>query len=493
MAELARPTQQAVPLQFDFLSCSSLAVVSYTKCFASDNKVIPEKYILRINSHGYGTSKTLEHTSAAIFSEYRVIIINPVSPFHLMPSLESVSGIIMGEHDRRILSGHYSYSYDDVDLRHFETDFSARRNQLVKFLRNGGLLICFLQPFFVFNSDLEGIPQSISNYDWLSPLFNNFKLKEKHMGKEVVPTIRGLESPFAPYLKLQELKWNACVETFDERIKKAVNVLAINRENDVVSFTIKLYGKGEAVFLPISSNPDADKLLLECVDKEYTRIFFVEAPADTWVEKYYIPGTPQLEKEIEELRTKIGGLKQIETTKEREIKKLKSYRDALLNKKGLVLQNTVIEILNEMDVKAEPGPEGRDDIVIYEGEKVLVVCEVKGDKKSAGEGDATQLSKWVDRVYGEKGYEPKGILIVNAFNEKDVLERREKPFPDQMLPYCLKRGYCLLTTVQLFNIFCEFRRGSIDGKSILKEWIDCNGAYDKYHDIQPNLSKGSGD
>jgi len=450
-----------------------------------DDKVISEKHILRVNSPGYGTSKTLEHTSAEILSEYRVIIINPVSPRHILPSLDRLDSISREGVLRVIDSGKYVIRCSS-DLSHFKREFEVRNSQLIKFFQAGGLLISFLQPLFVLAGDRPFI--TLSNYDGLFyyGLYDVCTLRERCRGEEVIPTDRGLESSFAPYLKLQGLEWNACVQEFKTQ---NLRVLAVNRDKDAVSFIIN-FGKGKAVFLPVCSNftQGIDKLLIECVDKEYTSMTFEEEPADTWVEKYYIPGMPELEKEISDIRGEIDKLKQVETTKGKELKELKSYRDILLNKKGHALQNTVIEILNKMGIQAQPGPEGRDDIVIKEGDKVVAVCEVKGDKKSAGEADATQLSKWVDRVYEEEGYEPKGILIVNAFCEKDIPERTEKPFPDQMLPYCSNRGYCLLTTVKLFNVFCECKREKIsDGKIILKEWIECKGIYDKYQDIRPNL------
>lgn len=449
--------------------------------------MISEKHILRINSYGYGTSAFLEHTNAKLLSEYRVIIINPVSPQHVLPSLGIVSTI---EVLQVIERGIYAIPCSS-DLSHFIRECEVRSSQLEKFFQAGGLLICFLQPLFIFKGERLHHSITLSNYNWLHSwgLSVVCNLRERYRGKEVIPTDRGRESLFAPYLKLQELEWNTCVQKFDEERQKLIRVLAVNRDGDAVSFIINR-GKGKAVFLPVCSDytPDVDGLLMECIENEYTNMTFEEEPADTWVEKYYIPGMPELEQEINEVRGKIEELQQVETVKGKELKELKSYRDILLNKKGHALQNTVIEILNKMGIQAQPGPEGRDDIVIKENDKIVAVCEVKGNKKSAAERDATQLSKWVGRVFEEERYVPKGILIVNAFNEKDIPERTEKPFPDQILPYCLRGEYCLLTTIQLFNIFCEFKRGGIlNGKTILKEWIECKGIYDKYQDIRPNL------
>ena len=448
--------------------------------------MISRSHILRINSAGYGTHKNLEHISAEILSEYKAIIIDPVSPHHIMPSLSLHTNITTQRITDIISSGHYQYS-SDADIRHFKTDLSERRRQLVKFFQKGGLLISFLRPLF---SYADGNYLKMTNYQWFPYPFDNFlTLSAICKGKEVLLLDRGSESSFAQYLKLKNLVWRTCVEAFNEKTKKVSSILAVNQENKSVSFTINLHN-GKAVFLPICSlfTETEDKLLMECINDEYSRMTLSDEPPDPWVNSYYIPSMLELEEEVNDFCGKVERLKQDMATKEQELKSIKSYRDVLLNKKGHLLQDKVIQVLREIGIDAKSGPEGRDDIIINDCDRIVAVCEVKGNKKSAAERDAAQLMKWVARVLGEEGYEPKGILIVNAFCEKDVLQRTEDAFPHQMLELCIRHKYCLLTTTQLFNIFCDFKRGKIpNGNTILKEWLACEGTYDKYTDITCNI------
>jgi len=79
---------------------------------------------------------------------------------------------------------------------------------------------------------------------------------------------------------------------------------------------------------------------------------------------------------------------------------------------------------------------------------------------------------------------------VNAFQENDP-SKREKAFPELMIPYCQKREFCLLTTAQLFNMYCDFKRSGITGDEILSDLMSCVGVYEKYQDFSQNLVKGA--
>jgi len=128
----------------------------------------------------------------------------------------------------------------------------------------------------------------------------------------------------------------------------------------------------------------------------------------------------------------------------------------LFTAKGDVLVNAIIEVFRSLGVKADGGDPGRDDISIeFDGKPV--VAEVKGKKKSGAEEDAAQLEKWVAGFKAEKGVDPKGILLINAYCETPLAERSEPPFPHQMLKYSTQREHCLITTLQLLGLFLEAR------------------------------------
>ena len=139
-------------------------------------------------------------------------------------------------------------------------------------------------------------------------------------------------------------------------------------------------------------------------------------------------------------------------TKQREFTELKEIRDVLLNGQGKLLEQVSCQVFNEMGIAFVEGPEAKDDLILKVGNETTLVCEVKGTNSSAAGAHATQLNKWCDRVFDEEKHFPKGSLVINAFREADLIERNEAVYPSEMLEYSRKKEFCLMTTVQLFNM-----------------------------------------
>lgn len=74
-----------------------------------------------------------------------------------------------------------------------------------------------------------------------------------------------------------------------------------------------------------------------------------------------------------------------------------------------------------------------------------------------GEKNAAQLEKWVSMHLDKFDKTPKGILIINAFKEIPVSERKDPAFPDQMLRYSNKREHCLITGEVLLRMYLAFK------------------------------------
>lgn len=214
-------------------------------------------------------------------------------------------------------------------------------------------------------------------------------------------------------------------------------------------------------------------------------------PAE-WTNNYRFQDFDKYTSEIEELKTKLVGIREDIEQKETEFSELKRTRDILLNGQGIsILQYKVKEVFNELGISFEDGPESRDDLILKDdGGKTILVCEVKGKSKSASEGDAAQLEKWRTRVFEVEEHEPKGLLIVNAWREKEPKDRNEDAFPDQMLDYCKNKGFCLMTTVQLYNIWCAFKRVEFkDGQELLDKIMKTVGVFPGVDDPSENRLK----
>jgi hypothetical protein len=131
--------------------------------------------------------------------------------------------------------------------------------------------------------------------------------------------------------------------------------------------------------------------------------------------------------------------------------------------------------------KVESGPPGRADLILRWRGRTAVV-EVKGLTKSAKEANAAQLEKWVSAQYEEEGEQPKGILVVNTYAKTDLKDRTRADFPDQMLPYSIARGHCLITGLQLLAARLDAELEGARRPMIVGSLFDCIGIYDRYRD-----------
>lgn len=172
-----------------------------------------------------------------------------------------------------------------------------------------------------------------------------------------------------------------------------------------------------------------------------------EIPA--WANALVTEDEIRAEGELTSLRAQICTLELTEgelVTRKKAITDLK----ALYCGQGTPLVEATKQALTQLGFCVENGPEGRDDLIIKDGDAVAVI-EIKGRQTgSAAEKDAAQLEKWVSRYHEETSIEPKGVLIINAFADTPLAERSIDVFPNQMLKYVMRKEMCLLSGIQLF-------------------------------------------
>lgn len=114
------------------------------------------------------------------------------------------------------------------------------------------------------------------------------------------------------------------------------------------------------------------------------------------------------------------------------------------------------DVLIELGLDAQDGKDVREDIILVHNGSHFVF-EVKGLTKSAGEKDINQLQAKKMQYEQENKVKAKGVLIVNAWRELP-LEDRNTPdhpiFPNQMMVMTNIWEFCLMTTQQLFVLYC---------------------------------------
>ena len=180
-----------------------------------------------------------------------------------------------------------------------------------------------------------------------------------------------------------------------------------------------------------------------------------------------------LEEELDTIRQKIA--KEQELIAELEKDKI------LFLGSGRILETRVKKVLEELGFLATEGLPGRDDLILKYGDRVAVV-EVKGITKSAAEGHAAQLEKWVSDYLITKGIKPKGILIVNSYKDIPLTDRKEPAFPDQMLEYSEKREHCLITGLQLLGMYLDCKDNSKKKPEMIERMFATVGVFSEYQD-----------
>lgn len=204
----------------------------------------------------------------------------------------------------------------------------------------------------------------------------------------------------------------------------------------------------------------------------------VSLPA--WSAHYGWERERDLRKDLVELQVQSDQITNNIKTKTTELE-IEDKLKILFTGKGDSLVDTVIDVLKELGAKANNGEPGRDDVIIeFEGKHAVI--EVKGKKGSAAEADAAQLEKWVAGFKEEKGTDPKGILLIDAYCETPLAARTEPPFPHQMLKYSTQREHCLMTTTQLLGLLLEARTHPKKRIELVDSLFSTVGVYKQFSD-----------
>lgn len=174
-----------------------------------------------------------------------------------------------------------------------------------------------------------------------------------------------------------------------------------------------------------------------------------------WHEQYLIPGEAQMAALVEKIDQSLAEVIALRDQKRAEMAEL-GYLKRLFTDEGPSLRQAVAVALKGMGFDVQPGPRGKDELVITLGQAVAIVA-IKGRTTAASEADAVELDKAVHRHFKEHNVMPKGILVVNGFRDLPLHDRREAVFPTAMHGYAKNRGHCLITGLQLLCLSYEGR------------------------------------
>lgn len=339
----------------------------------------------------------------------------------------------------------------------FISDIARRRKEIIAFLEMGRVFIVLTSPpsrvyYATGETKTSGTGRNATKINMVAPIDAvgaclpvEFEATEG-VGDGIEPKDEGFRSV-----------WRASQESWYYRAiftKHPGSPLAtVSGTDKVIASIFRAKGGGILLLLPALYPIIEDNQ--EDTEDEVTKSLFSwitqlkggkEAELPEWADRYKFPEDVERSvriNELEETLTKV--LDEIENLKSDQA--IADQWKLLFTSSGSALEEQVKKAFTEIGFTVEDGPPGRTDLRLeWAGRQA--VAEVKGVGKSATEGNAAQLEKWIseERIAGARN--PKGILVVNAWR-KDPLEDRRDTFPHQMLKFCEQREHCLLTGFQL--------------------------------------------
>jgi hypothetical protein len=261
-------------------------------------------------------------------------------------------------------------------------------------------------------------------------------------------------------------------------------VIARNGFDKPISVSIKYgYYTGNNVIhlsgpLTILQAPDKTESAESAIKTLFTNYgIHIKSKAPTWTNDFKVPGEEEIETDLNQLEEDKIKTEEIIRSKEAEKEEITRYKE-LLFEDGDELRDIVWATLEQMGFTVNRHDEHKEDGSIQEGKEVAVL-EIKGSGKSLTTGDVRQLDDWVADYTLREGEEPIGILIGNHYRLKKP-ESRDEPFPSDVLRYVKanSRKLSLITTFQLFELFCKIKNGELDADTVRKEIMSNKGVFD---------------
>ena len=239
-----------------------------------DLRSIQSQAILRLNCPGYGQASALYKASAGPLTDYKVIIVNPLSILHLFEEQTD----LVKQIDIAISEGLTSFKLSDNELiNKISAEVDHRSSEILQFLGQGGLLVYYLCRPFV----LIGSSRSLDNYAWMCGLApdqaGQSTLGEqtiRHMstvahGRNIDKTADSENSEFNKYFDQPGLEWNTIIRS--EFLTEGYTALATAGPKKCIAgqFLVGDFG-GQIVFLPAPYSPDFDRTLIDCIYQWHT-------------------------------------------------------------------------------------------------------------------------------------------------------------------------------------------------------------------------------
>ena len=392
-------------------------------------------------------------------SEFRIKIIDSATEDITSSSEEDILivknvGVLMGESvcDYNILI----INVDGIYGYHISNAFSIQ-GEFVDFLRKQSVILCISGT----EMHLKAEPAT-SNYDWI-PSREHFLVTNK-AGKSLVPTDES--GRFKEIFISYNWEWKC---SFNLSLPAVAPYVSIANNISDQSVALKTnFDEGKVFIIP---SPEIDtkdskaygefiRVIIDLCKEEIKELAAREKEEPDWVEKYVIVEELKLRDEIQKLQSEYQTL-------------LKAHR--LFYEMGGALTETVSFVLSAIGFNTQNKENlGTHDIEICEDDLDIIIEVTSCEDSWINIKKIRQLLDWCRRFERERGSKPKGLLIANHYCNYPPPERDE-PFTLAALKQGEAEGFCLMTTEQLYKIFCKFFKDEMNKDEIKKLFSETTG------------------
>lgn len=272
-------------------------------------------------------------------------------------------------------------------------------------------------------------------------------------------------------------------------------LMTIKGTNKVLSYYEQV-GKGKIIFFPDlvfdRKNPTNESKLEKKFFNDLSNfnglLLNEEFELPIYSKNYLLPNEEIMINDIDKSKQELSKLLNDIENKEKALLNLQKQK-IMFTGTGILLEMNSVEQFKDIGFSIiKYNPDSVDEDIVIKFKEKIAVVEVKGISGSATEKHTSQIVKWKSEYHIENDIMPKGILLVNAFNNRK-LECRQEYFPNQMLKYATHQEICLLTTLQLYNIRKYLEKNPDKKEKIVDEIFNTNGLYKNFGEWNLNIKK----
>lgn len=200
----------------------------------------------------------------------------------------------------------------------------------------------------------------------------------------------------------------------------------------------------------------------------------------SWCSSYTLPHDFELGGDIQNLEKEIKSIKD-KISKHKDLISKSEQRKILFAGSGKEIEDQVKEILEDMGFAFMKGLQDGEGSIFKYNDRTAVIA-VRGVPGSAIEKHAIQLEKSIIEYYSSHEVMPKGVLVVNVYKDTPLNDRKEAPFPSNLISYSEKRDHCLITGLQLLGLYLDCKDNPDKKAQMIASIFSTNGVFGYYQD-----------